>query len=63
MPANTLVLGDWSDMILGMWGGMVVKVDDLSVLGVLQTQILASTEFDVQVRRGESFQVGQTVTV
>lgn len=61
-PASTLVLGDWSNMIVGRWGGLVIKVDSLSVLGRLQTQVLASTELDVQVAYGQSFVKGTSVS-
>jgi HK97 family phage major capsid protein len=61
-PASTLVLGDWSNMIVGRWGGLVIKVDSLSVLGRLQTQVLASTELDTQVSYGQSFVKGTSVS-
>lgn len=63
MPANNLVLGNWSEMLVGRWGSLTLKVDDLSVLGLLQTQILASLDCDIQVRHPESFCLGTGVTV
>ncbi len=63
VPDNTLILGDWADLVIGHWGGLVVKVDDLSMLRLLQTQILVSTEVDTLALEPKSFVNGTGVTV
>jgi HK97 family phage major capsid protein len=62
-PANTLLLGNMSELLIGHWGGLTVNVDSLSVLGLQQMQIMVAQDVDIQVRHPESFVKGTSVTV
>ncbi len=55
MASNRLLFGDFSQLILGSWGGMSILVDPMTIAEQNQTRIIVNSEHDVAVRHGESF--------
>ena len=55
MDNNRVLFGDFSQLILGSWGGMSILVDPNTIAEQNQTRIIVNSEHDVAVRHGESF--------
>lgn len=53
--ASAIVLGNWSDLYVGMWGGVDFVVDPYTLAKKAQIQITANMWWDVEVGRAASF--------
>jgi len=64
LPAGTLVTGDWSQLVLGMWGGLEIQVAPPNAAGfkagTLAIRLLASV--DVGVLHPAAFSKSTSVT-
>ena len=61
MPANTIIFGNFADLIIGQWGVMDVLVDPytLGTSGGLRIRVMQ--DVDLAIRHAESFAVANTV--
>jgi HK97 family phage major capsid protein len=57
---NDIFFGNFSDMLLGMWGGLDLTVDTTTKCDTGITRLVAFQDFDIAVRNAESFCVGTT---
>ncbi|WP_247651463.1 phage major capsid protein [Cereibacter sphaeroides] len=58
--ANTDTLfGNWSDLLIGMWGGLDITVDPFTHSARGRTRIVMMQDVDMNVRRAESFCLGR----
>ncbi len=55
IPNHQLVFGAWSDIILGLWGGMDVVLDPYSLAKNAEVVVTMNTFGDVAVRHPQSF--------
>lgn len=46
VPANKIMIGDWSKCVYAQWGGVFMTMDSLTVNGVFQVQVLSRTRYD-----------------
>lgn len=56
---HAIIFGNWSDLIIGMWGVLDLMVDPYSNSAAGGVRIVAMQDVDVAVRHPESFCVGQ----
>ena len=54
---SMIAFGDWSQLIVGMWGGLDLVVDPYTMATTNKTRITANAYADVAVRHPESFAV------
>ncbi|MBJ2152637.1 phage major capsid protein [Paracoccus sp. IB05] len=52
---STLIFGNWSDLLIGQWGGIDLVVDDMTGADTGNVRIVAHSEWDIAVRHPESF--------
>lgn len=57
IAGDLVFFGDWSQLLLGFWGGIDLIVDEITLAGNAQIQIYGNAFFDVAVRHPESFTV------
>lgn len=56
MPAGTILLGNWRDLIVGTWGGLELMADPYGAnFGKGAVSIRAILDTDIQIRHPESF--------
>ncbi|MDO7888280.1 phage major capsid protein [Hymenobacter cheonanensis] len=53
--ASTVAYGDWSQMIIGQWGGLDLLVDPYTQATNGQTRLIVNSFWDILVRRAASF--------
>ncbi len=53
--ANTVVFGNWNDLLLAQWTGSQVVVDPYTLAGQGQIRIVMQTLVDHAVRHTKSF--------
>ncbi|KJS05092.1 MAG: hypothetical protein VR73_13090 [Gammaproteobacteria bacterium BRH_c0] len=55
VPDGAIILGDWSQLVIGMWGGLELDLDPYThfLKGSIQVRVLA--DIDVGVRHPEAF--------
>ncbi len=53
-----IVFGNWSDFIIGQWGGIDIIVDPYTQAGNGKIRLYVNAYFDAKPRRAESFAVG-----
>ncbi|MGY3091090.1 HK97 family phage major capsid protein [Hymenobacter sp. UYAg731] len=53
--ASTIAYGDWSNMVIGQWGGLDLLVDPYTQATNGQTRLIVNSFWDILVRRPESF--------
>ena len=58
MTANTILFGNWADLIIGMWGGLDINVDTSTGSTSGTVRVVALQDVDVAVRHAESFAKG-----
>ncbi len=54
---STLIFGNWSDLLIGQFGGIDLVVDDVTEAAKGNVRIIAHSEFDIAVRHPQSFAV------
>ncbi|MBN2629547.1 MAG: phage major capsid protein [Rhodobacteraceae bacterium] len=54
---STLIFGNWSDLLIGQWGGIDIVVDDVTEAAKGNVRIIAHSEWDIAVRHAQSFAV------
>lgn len=54
---SALIFGNWSDMLIGQWGGMDLIVDDVTESPKGNVRITIHSEWDIALRHPESFAV------
>lgn len=52
---STLIFGNWSDLLIGQWGGIDIAVDDMTGADTGNVRIVAHSEWDIAVRHPQSF--------
>lgn len=52
---SALIFGNWSDLLIGQWGGVDVIVDDATEAHKGNVRIAAHSEWDIAVRHAEAF--------
>lgn len=52
---SALIFGNWSDLLIGQWGGVDVIVDDATEASKGNVRIAAHSEWDIAVRHAEAF--------
>lgn len=52
---SSLVYGNWSDLLIGQWGGIDLIVDEYTEAAEGNWRIVAHSEWDIAVRHPESF--------
>jgi HK97 family phage major capsid protein len=55
ITSNHLVLGNWSDLIIGQWGGFDLVVDPYSVAKEGKVRLVINTYWDAKFRRSTSY--------
>ena len=55
VPAGTIILGDWRQVLLGVWSGVDVIVDEVTRSSYLDVIITGYLSLDVAVRHPEAF--------
>lgn len=63
MPADTVVFGAWSQLLIGRWSGIDVLANPFSDSAFARgrVQVRAMADYDVAVRHGEAFAVADDV--
>jgi HK97 family phage major capsid protein/HK97 family phage prohead protease len=56
-PDGHVIFGNWSECLLGMWGGLDINVDPYTQSTAGTVRIIIFQDVDVAVRHGESFAV------
>lgn len=52
---STLIFGNWSDLIVGQWGGIDLIVDNVTEAAKGNVRIIAHSEWDLALRHVQSF--------
>lgn len=52
---HAVVFGNWSELLIGMWGGVFILVDPYTQAGTSQVRIHTELQCDVAVKRAASF--------
>ena len=52
---HAVVFGNWSDLLIGKWGGTFILVDPYTQATTSQVRIHCELQMDVAVRRASSF--------
>ena len=58
MTANTVVFGNWADLIIGMWGGLDINVDTSTGSASGTVRVVCLQDVDIAVRHAQSFAKG-----
>jgi len=58
MTANTVVFGNWADLIIGMWGGLDINVDTSTGSSSGTVRVVCMQDVDIAVRHAQSFAKG-----
>lgn len=53
--ASAIIFGNWSDLIIGQWGGLDITTDPFTLARLGQVRVVINTFWDIMVRRPESF--------
>jgi len=56
--ANTMIFGNWADLIIGMWGGLDINVDTSTGSASGTVRVVALQDVDIAVRHAQSFAKG-----
>lgn len=54
---SALIFGNWSDLLIGQWGGIDVIIDEATEAAKGNLRIAAHSEWDIAVRHAEAFGV------
>jgi HK97 family phage major capsid protein len=60
---NTIICGNWNDLIIGQWGVLDLQVDPYSLSGTGGVRLVAMADVDIAVRHPESFACFRDVAV
>ena len=58
MTANTVVFGNFADLIIGMWGGLDINVDTSTGSTTGTVRVVCMQDVDIAVRHAQSFAKG-----
>jgi len=58
VTANSLLFGNWTDLLIGFWGGLDVNVDTSTGSASGRVRVVSLQDVDVAVRHAQSFAVG-----
>ena len=58
MTANTVLFGNWADLIIGMWGGLDINVDTSTGSASGTVRVVCMQDVDIAVRHAQSFAKG-----
>jgi hypothetical protein len=58
MQTNDVLFGNFADCVVGMWSGLDLIVDSVTQAASGQTILNVHQDFDVAVRRPQSFALG-----
>ncbi|MOA32695.1 Phage capsid family protein [compost metagenome] len=59
VPADRWIYGDWSQIVLGMWGVLDLKPDPYALAGSDGLMLRVFQDVDTAVRRKEAFCIGK----
>ena len=62
LPANTAILGVWSQLMIALWGGLDVMVDPYTASNTGTVRIVALQDVDVMLRHAQAFAYNSAVT-
>lgn len=62
LPANTAILGVWSQLMVALWGGLDVLVDPYTASNTGTVRIVALQDVDVMLRHAQAFAYNSAVT-
>lgn len=62
VPAQTLVFGNWNDLLIGEWGGLSLMVDPYTFSTSGTIRVVALHDCDIAVRHPESFATKTDIT-
>jgi hypothetical protein len=55
IASNHIILANWSDLIIGQWGGFDLIVDPYSVAKEGKVRLVINTYWDAKFRRSASY--------
>jgi HK97 family phage major capsid protein len=58
--AHAIIFGNWSDLLVGKWGGTYVLVDPYTAMNTSQVKIHCELFMDIAVRRTQSFAISKS---
>lgn len=58
VTANSLIFGNWSDLLVGFWGGLDLNIDTSTGSAAGRIRVVALQDVDVAVRHAQSFALG-----
>jgi HK97 family phage major capsid protein len=58
--AHAIIFGNWSDLLVGKWGGTYVLVDPYTQATTSQVRIHCELQMDIAVRRTQSFAISKS---
>lgn len=61
VPTKTAILGVWSQIVIGMWGGLDINIDDKSLSKSGGLRIIAMQDVDVMIRHEQAFAFNSTI--
>lgn len=59
---SALIFGNWSDLVMGMWGGLDVQANPFSLDTKAAVRITAFQDVDMMIRHPESFSAAVDIT-
>ena len=62
IPDNHIIFGVWSQLVIGMWGGLDIMADPYTNSASGTLRITALQDVDVMVRHGQSFSYTDDIT-
>lgn len=58
--AHAIIFGNWSDLLVGKWGGTYVLIDPYTQATTSQVRIHCELQMDIAVRRTQSFAISKS---
>ena len=52
---STMIFGNWSDLLIGQWGGIDIIIDEMTEATKGNVRIVAHSEWDITLRHAEAF--------
>lgn len=59
---SALIFGNWADLMIGQWGGLIITVNPYSLDTSAQVRVVMNAFYDVKLRRAESFSAIKDIT-
>jgi HK97 family phage major capsid protein len=52
---STMIFGNWSDLLIGQWGGIDIIIDEMTEATKGNVRLVAHSEWDITLRHAEAF--------